>query len=447
MMDADLIVRGAEIVTPAGLQTADLVVAAGRIEYVGDASGYRAHEIVRADGQVLFPGCVDVHVHFNDPGRADWEGLDSGSAALAAGGGTCFADMPLNSHPPVLDRTSFLAKRARAEAVSCLDFALWGGLTPDSLPHLDAMADEGAIGFKAFLCPSGIDEFGAADAFTLLQGMRCAAARGLIVGVHAEDPDFLASHHIRQPLPRPGTMRDWFASRPPEAEVRAIELVCELAGETGCAVHIVHVSSPEGLAAALRGRSAGVDISIETCHHYLLLDDEAGAAIGIAAKCAPPLRPRASVEALWAALAAGDIDTLGSDHSPAPPEMKSGADVFSAWGGIAGCQHGFPLVIDRAIRESSWQRLAEVCALQPARRFKLGTKGGIALGMDADFILLDKHSSPIDAGSLLQRHPVSPYIGLRPGWRVAATYLRGRPVGPQHRGNFLKPAKTPSTPT
>ncbi|MCU0797445.1 MAG: allantoinase AllB [Akkermansiaceae bacterium] len=442
MSDADLIIRGAEIVTPEGLLKVDLAAAEGRIVFLGDASGMTGREEVDAAGQLLFPGCVDVHVHFNDPGRADWEGLDSGSAAMAAGGGTSFADMPLNSHPPVLDRETFVAKRQRAESQSCLDFALWGGLTPDSLPYLDDMADEGAIGFKAFLCPSGIDEFRAADARTLLHGMKRAAARGLIIGVHAEDPDFIAEHQRHHPPPRPGTMRDWFASRPPEAEARAIDLVCELAGESGCAVHIVHVSSPEGLDAAQRGRAAGVDITVETCHHYLLLDEDAGAAIGIPAKCAPPLRPRASVEALWAALESGAIDTLGSDHSPAPPEMKSGEDVFAAWGGIAGCQHGFPLILGRALNRLSWQRIAELSSLAPARRFGLRNKGAIALGMDADFILLDKHSIVIRAEDLRQRHPLSPYLGMKPDWRVAATFLRGFRVGPCTRGKFLRPAQT-----
>jgi allantoinase len=439
-MKADtLIIRNAKVVEPHQAEVADVLIEDGRIAAVGDFSNVGGAREIDASGKVMFPGLVDMHVHFNDPGRADWEGMETGSAALAAGGGTVFADMPLNSHPPVLDRETFIAKRVRGEAASCVDFALWGGLTPDSLPHIDGMADEGAIAFKSFLCPSGIDEFRAADARVLREGMKRVAAHGLMVGVHAEDPEVIEAWQKIHPAPRPGTMRDWFASRPAAAEKKAIGRVCEIAGETGCRVHIVHVSSPEGMDAVMAARAMGVDVTMETCPHYLLLDEDAGARIGIAAKCAPPLRPRSAVEKLWMALADGRIDTIGSDHSPAPPEMKSGEDVFAAWGGIAGCQHGFPLMVAPALERMDWSRLAACCAQAPARRFGLGSKGAIAPGMDADFVLLEPGGDLIHAASLRQRHPVSPYLGMTPRWRVVTTFSRGIPVGAGSRGRFLTP--------
>lgn len=434
---ADLVVRGALVVAGGSARVADVVVDGGVFAAIEEETSTRGEKEIDARGKVLFPGWVDAHVHFNDPGRECWEGMESGSAALAGGGGTTFIDMPLNSHPPVLDRESFLAKRHRGEAVSRLDFALWGGLTPESLPHLDAMADEAAVGFKAFLCPSGIDEFGAADAKVLRAGMMRAAARGLVVGVHAEDPVCIADHQRKFPPPRPGTMRDWLASRPPEAERRAIALAVELAGETGCKLQIVHVSSPEGLEEALAGRAVGVDVSIETCPHYLLIDNLAAERIGIAAKCAPPFRDAGRVRALWAALAGGEIDSIGSDHSPAPPEMKTGEDVFAAWGGIAGCQHGFPLLLEKGI---PWLRWAELMARNPARRFGLaGRKGEVAVGFDADFCLLERSSSVIGTDDLLYRHAVSAYLGMGLAWQVRGTWLRGCRVGPETRGLFLKP--------
>jgi allantoinase len=440
MADASLVVRGALVVAPGSARVADVVVEEGVFVAIEPESSMRGRHEIDARGKVLFPGWVDAHVHFNDPGRECWEGLDSGPAALAAGGGTVFIDMPLNSHPPVLNRESLLAKRARGEAVSRLDFALWGGLTPDSLPHLDAMADEGVVGFKAFLCPSGIDEFGAADARVLKAGMSRAAARGLVISVHAEDPDFIAAHQRKYPPPSPGSMRDWLDSRPPEAERRAIALAVDLAGETGCKLHIVHVSSPEGMEAALAGRAAGVDVSIETCPHYLLIDDRMAERIGVPAKCAPPLRDAARVGALWQSLEAGEIDTIGSDHSPAPPEMKSGEDVFAAWGGIAGCQHGFPLLLEPGLPRIPWPRWAEVMAGNPARRFGLADrKGGVAVGFDADFCLLQREPSRILADDLLYRHAVSAYIGMSLAWRICGTWSRGRPVGAESRGRFLKP--------
>lgn len=440
MADASVVIRRALVVTPDGGEKADVVIDGELIAAVEVDSPATGETEIDGEGLVLFPGLVDAHVHFNEPGREEWEGMATGSAALAAGGGTCFIDMPLNSHPPVLDRDAFRAKRARGEAVSRLDFALWGGLTPESLPHLDAMAEEGAVGFKAFLCPSGIDEFGAADARVLKAGMVCAAAHNLVVSVHAEDPGFIETHQQLHPPPRPGDMRDWLASRPPEAERRAIAMAVELAGETGCRLHIVHVSSPEGLDAALAGRARGADVTIETCPHYLLLDDVEAIRIGIPAKCAPPIRDRPRMEMLWQAVGDGAIDTLGSDHSPAPPEMKQGADVFSAWGGIAGCQHGWPLLLDPDLPRLSWERWAALWAENPSRRFGLHhRKGVIAPGLDADFCLLKAGDRVIRAEDLLYRHSVSPYVGKNLAWTVLQTWSRGRPVDPLSRGRFLNP--------
>ncbi len=440
MREAATVIRGALVVMPDGARQADVLIEGESIVSIAPHIDPRGAVDVDASGLVLFPGLVDAHVHFNDPGREDWEGLETGSLALAAGGGTCFIDMPLNSDPPVLDRVTFRAKRARGEMVSRLDFALWGGLTPDSLGHLDEMAEEGAVGFKAFMCPSGISEFAAADARTLKAGMLRAAALNLVVAVHAEDPEFLAQHSQRHPPARPGTMRDWSLSRPPEAERRAIAMAVEIAGETGCRLHVVHVSSPEGLDAAVKGRTAGVDVTIETCPHYLLIDDEDAARIGIPAKCAPPIRDRARVQALWKALADGTIDTLGSDHSPAPPSMKEGLDVFEAWGGIAGCQHGWPLLLDPDLPSLPWERWADVWAGKPASRFGLGSrKGSIAPGFDADFCFMAPGSATIRAEDLLYRHPVSPYVGKSLAWTVRQTWSRGRPVGPLSRGRFLRP--------
>lgn len=440
MSPFDTILRRASVVTADGLRTLDVGISGEHFaDLAPDLAGSCETEI-DATGKVLFPGLVDAHVHFNEPGRADWEGFATGSTALAAGGGTSFIDMPLNSHPPVLDLASFTAKRRAGEANSRLDFALWGGLTPDSLPHLADLARAGVAGFKAFLCPSGIDEFSAAGESTLRRGMHVAAEFGLPVAVHAESPATLAIHREKNPPPQPGSMADWLASRPVGAELDAIEMALGCAHDTGCALHIVHISSPEGIALVTEAKRAGIDVTAETCPHYLLLDAAAAVRIGPPAKCAPPLRAAATLDGLWQCLAAGEIDIIGSDHSPSPPELKEGNDVFAMWGGIAGCQHGFPLMIGRALRETSWQTLAAVFTAAPARRFGLASrKGDIAPGLDADFCLLAPEEFLIESKDLLSRHPISPYVGLRCAWRVAATWLRGHPVSPSTHGRFLHP--------
>ena len=194
----DLIILGGSVVTPGGVQRADLGIAGGRIVKITPRLVEPAADIVDATGLCVFPGILDAHVHFNEPGRAEWEGLATGSAALSAGGGTCFFDMPLNSEPPVLDSAALRVKRALAEQLSCTDFALWGGLVPGNLDKLAGLRDAGAIGLKAFMCESGIASFPRVNAAVLREGMKRAAKLGLLVAVHAEDETLAAKFTAAQ---------------------------------------------------------------------------------------------------------------------------------------------------------------------------------------------------------------------------------------------------------
>ena len=426
MSDYDLLVRSR---LPDGSAIA-LGIADGSFLAVGaDLAGSATQELDHRHGFVI-PGWIDAHVHFNEPGRTDWEGLETGSRALAAGGGTVFFDMPLNSSPPVLTAAALEAKRALAEQKACTDFALWGGLTPDSLDHLAAMAAAGAIGFKAFMCPSGLDEFRHADAATLKTGMTRAAALGLPVAVHAElDP---ASR------PAGSDMAAWLASRPIQLELDAIQLALDLAGETGCALHIVHVSCAEGIDLVSHAKARGVNVTVETCPHYLLLSDADAIRIGAFAKCAPPLRPASTITRLRERLLSGAIDTLGSDHSPSSPDLKQGTDFFALWGGIAGIQHALPLLLDTALAP------LDTVSDNVARRFRLPRKGGFHIGHDADFALLSHSPRVLSPDDSLTRHPISPYLHHAIRHRVDATFLRGGRITDQTRGHFLRPTPGPT---
>ncbi|MEM7602728.1 MAG: allantoinase AllB [Verrucomicrobiota bacterium] len=412
--------------TPDGAPLA-LGIEEGQIAFVGPEPIAEGRVTLDHQDGFLLPGWIDAHVHFNEPGRSDWEGLASGSKALAAGGGTVFFDMPLNSTPPVLNGEALRTKRCLAEEKSCLDFALWGGLTPDSLNHLEEMAEEGAIGFKAFLCPSGLEEFAFSDSATLRQGMEVAADLNLPIAVHAEI----------EPRSRPEgqDMTAWLASRPIQLELDAIALALELGEETGCALHVVHVSSAEGIDLISTAKKKGVNVTAETCPHYLLLSERDAIAIGASAKCAPPLRPMSSVEALRKKLGEGEIDTLGSDHSPAPFDLKQGDDFFAIWGGIAGIQHGLPLLLDLELDTT----LTEPLSTTVASRFRLTQKGGFREGNDADFSFVVSETETIEASSLVTRHPISPYLGRSTDHRIAATYQRGEPVTSSSKGRFLQP--------
>lgn len=452
MSSADLIIRHGSVVTPEGVTKADVAVVGGVIEAVGAVVPGPAREEIDATGLHVFPGILDAHVHFNEPGREEWEGLASGSTALAAGGGTWFCDMPLNSTPPVLDAATFAAKRRLAEAKSLTDFSLWGGLVPGNLDKLAELRAAGAIGLKAFMCGSGIDDFpGVTDAATLKAGMAQAAELGLLVAVHAED-DAAARKLTEAARARGATdVRSWLATRPIAVELAAIRLALELAGETGCALHIVHVSSPEGIGLVTAAKKQGVNVTAETCPHYLLLTDDDVVRLRAPAKCAPPLRSDETRKNLWQRVAAGAVDTIGSDHSPAPPEMKTAADFFAVWGGISGIQHGFPLLLSDALSGPLGGRalpaMAGLLAANVAKRFKLGNKGRVAAGHDADFSLLDLTAvHELKNDDLLYRHRQGPYAGRRCRVKVRRTFVRGHQVwdgttfvGTAPRGRFMAP--------
>lgn len=404
-----------------------LAVTDGLVTEVGSRLTGSAKKEIEALDRILVPGWIDSHVHFNEPGRAEWEGLTTGSRALAAGGGVAFFDMPLNSSPPVANREAFELKKEIALQKSCLDFALWGGLVPQSLSHLPAMAQAGAIGFKAFMCHSGLDEYPAADPSTLREGMKIAADLNLPVAVHAEIP--------HGPPPSGTTMQNWLDSRPVTFETKAISLALELAAAAKCALHFVHVTCPEGIDLVTAAKKEGINVTVETCPHYLLLDHTAANRIGSLAKCAPPLRPAETVSALWQKLLDGEIDTIGSDHSPSSPDLKTGEDIFQMWGGIAGIQHGFPLLLDHTFD------LLPQTSRNVADRFRLEKKGRLEPGYDADFTLLQKTDPRPISDPQLTRHSHSPYTGLPLAHRVTATYLRGQPITPETQPRFLQPRR------
>ncbi len=420
----DLLIRGG---TPV-----DLAVDGGRIVSAGSELSLAASETIDATGLLVLPGAIDAHVHFNDPGRADWEGWASGTAAAAAGGTTCVFDMPLNAHPPTIDAKAFEAKLAAASGTALTDFALWGGLVPGNVSRLAELAELGVVGFKAFMTPSGIDDFEAADDLTLYEGMAEAARLGLPVAVHAE------SAAITEGLRSRATGQGWadyLASRPVLAELEAIGRAILLAEETGCALHIVHVSTARGVHLVTAARARGVDVSCETCPHYLVLDEDDLERLGGIAKCAPPLRSRAERDELRAAVAAGDVDLLSSDHSPAPLAMKEGNNAFAVWGGISGCQSLLGLTLTEGFSPA-------LVTAGPAARFRLPAKGRLEPGADADVTLVDLSvEAEIRAEDLRYRHPHSPYVGRRLRGRVVATLLRGQQIVPgRPQGRLVRPA-------
>lgn len=483
MPEYDLLVRGASPLPEIGI--ADGVIAG--------LEAASAREEIDATGLIVMPGVIDAHVHFNEPGRTEWEGWATGSRAAVAGGVTTVCDMPLNSHPPVVTADAFDAKRRAAAAQSICDFALWGGLIPGHVGDLEALAACGAFGFKAFMAGSGIDDFPKVDLDTLREGMRRAAALGLPVAVHAEfDPEDRASRGTRTNKSaessavangevdagapghlRPGaagsSVADYLASRPVESECDAIRAALAIAEDTGCALHVVHVSSGRGISLVAEARARGVDVTAETCPHYLVFTADDMERLGAVAKCAPPFRDAVERAALIDHVRAGRVDTIGSDHSPSPWAMKTDANFFRVWGGIAGVQHLLPLLLSEVLTEGlpevpsgsgaqSTQRLApeliaRLTAANVARRFRFPSKGSLAIGCDADLTLIEMSGThgasrvhEVTSESLFYRHRVSPYVGRTLHARIRRTLRRGQTVFHDGRitaeggGRLLTPA-------
>ncbi len=416
MSDFDLLVRGEQ----------DIGISNGKIVSLGQNLTGSAKAEIDATRLEILPGVIDSHVHFNEPGT-DWEGFATGSRAVVAGGTTTVFDMPLNAHPPTIDGPAFDAKRAAAEKHSLVDFGLWGGLVPGNIDQLETLRERGVVGIKAFMCESGIDDFPAVDLATLRAGMKRAAELNLLVAVHAE------SNELLQNTPSHGTVRDYLNSRPIQVELAAIKTAIELAHEAGCRLHIVHVSCGRGVALVKYARSLGANVTCETCPHYLLLTDEDMVELGAVAKCAPPLRSVKEQADLWRQV--DDITSIGSDHSPSPWSMKEVTDFFQVWGGISGCQHLLPLLIEAKISRAEIERLTSAGV---AKRFRIRGKGGIEIGHDADLTLIDPRGEEnVTAESLHYRHRHSPYVGRTLRNRIVRTILRGQTVF--ENGRFFSP--------
>jgi len=440
---ADAVVRGGTLISPDGPQRADVAIEDGRIAEVGiDLAG--APDEIDARGLFVMPGMIDVHVHFNEPGRTHWEGAASGSRALAAGGGTLFFDMPLNSTPCCVNAREIDRKRAALESASITDFGLWGGLVPGSVREMADMAARGVVGFKAFMCDSGLQEFPRADDATLYDGLKEAASLGLPVAVHAENEELTRALSQRM---KGRTARDFLDSRPVLAELEAIQRALLLAGETHAKLHIVHVSTGRGVVLAAEARANGVDVSVESCPHYLWFTEDDVERLGAIAKCAPPLRTAEHVAALWDQLLARHIDIVASDHSPTEPAGKTG-DFAAAWGGIAGIQFTLPVLIDRGYhdRRLPLERIVGLVAATPARRFRIARKGALVAGHDADLILIDPTQSfTVRADDLQQRHKMSPYVGetfrgtIRKTLRRGETIFANGHIVATNGGRFVRP--------
>ncbi len=406
---------------------AALFIEDGKIAQVLDFNRTTPLPLLDVGDSVLMAGIVDTHAHINEPGRTEWEGFRTATRAAAAGGITTVLDMPLNSIPPTTTLAALHRKSTEATGQCTIDYGFWGGLIPGNAAELEPMIRAGIWGFKAFLCESGVDEFPMADEATLRQGMAVLAKRGVPLLVHAElCPTTLASSKSTNPR----RYQDYLASRPALWEVEAVRLMIRLVRETRCPVHIVHLSASDALADLTAARSEGLPITVETCPHYLALKAEDIADGATHFKCAPPIRDALNQNNLWAALEAGHIDLIVSDHSPCTPGLKQleSGDFANAWGGISGLQFSLPVVWTAMKRRHlPLQNLARWMCLGPARMAGLEErKGTLAAGKDADLVVWDPEGSFVaTAENTFHRHSLTPYAGQALYGKVEMTFVRG----------------------
>ncbi len=407
----DVVVRGGRVVLRDRIALLDVVIAGEHIRAVLPAgtADVTGASVVDAGGLLVLPGVVDAHVHFQDPGREEWEGFDTGSAAAVAGGVTTVVDMPIDCDPPTTTVAAMAAKAVAVQQRSRIDVAMWAGLVPGSVGELAAMAEAGAAGFKAFACPSGWDDFPPVDDQSLAAGCSVAAAHDLPVAVHCERPDLASGH---------------------DTEIVAVRWAATIAADAGARLHVVHASARGAVEEARRWPR----VTVETCPHYLTLTDAEAECIGPPARCAPPIRDAHNRDRLGALLRTGMIDWVASDHSPSPPSLKEGDDP---WAGISGVQLTLPVLLDRDdLGVVDIARLTTAAA----RDLRLPGKGAIAVGMDADLVLVDRDASwTVAPDALFDRHRASPFVGRTLSGRVERTLVRGRTVYTSDAGVLTRP--------
>jgi len=416
--------RSHHVVTPEGARSAYIIFDCGRILEIRDFADVPAdYALIDVADRFVLPGLVDTHVHINEPGRTEWEGFLTATRAAAAGGYTCVVDMPLNCVPATTSVAALEEKRHAARGQAYVDYAFWGGVVPGNAGELLPLARAGVRGFKCFLVDPGIDEFSMVSEADLREAMPVLAQIGLPLLVHAEDPAVVTRDYH--------DYASYLQSRPDEAEIAAVRLLIALCREYRTRVHIVHLATAEAVPMLEEARAEGLPITVETCPHYLYFDAESIPRSAAEYKCAPPIRGAANQALLWDGLRRRSIDLIATDHSPCPPAMKSTPDgnFFKAWGGIASLSVALSAVWTRALQKgfdltdvARWMSEAPA-ALAGIER----SKGRIAPGYDADFVIFDPEAEfEVTPDKLHFRHPVSPYIGQTLRGRVESTILRGR---------------------
>jgi dihydroorotase len=425
---ADLIIQNGMIVSPDAAAIGSVAIKDGRVLAVGAAEAMpQARETLDASGLHVLPGAIDVHVHFRDPGYPDKEDWASGTAAAAFGGVTCVFDMP-NTIPPTGTAEVLAEKHAIAAARACIDFGLYGLLGEDTIAQVPALVDGGVIGFKLYM-GNTFGKIPSPSTGAMLEAFEVVAPTGKRVSLHAETNSImerrqerLAAAGRRDPLAH-------IASRPAVVAVEAVSRAAILAEWTGARIHILHISSAEELRPLREAKARGVDITGETCPHYLLLSTDDYHDLAGIIRVNPPVREARNQEPLWTAIGDGTIDLIATDHAPHTPEEKTRNDIWAVDCGFPGVETQMPLMLTEVNRgRLSICDYVRLSAFNPARIWGLyPRKGAIAPGSDADIAIVDlKRDHVLYDADLQSRSKISPWNGRRIKGLPLHTLVRGR---------------------
>jgi dihydroorotase len=386
-----------------------------------------AKETVDASGMHVLPGAIDVHVHFRDPGYPHKEDWESGTAAAAFGGVTTVFDMP-NTIPPTGTAEILAAKHAIAASKAHVDFGLYGLLGEDTIANVPTLVEGGVIGFKLYM-GNTFGKIASPDTGATLECFEVVSATGKRISLHAENNDIMERRQKR--LMAAGKADQWahLAARPNVVAVEAVSRAAILAEWTGARIHILHISTAEELRPLREAKARGVDITGETCPHYLMLSTDDYKRVPGVIAVNPPVREASNQEPIWAALLDGTIDLIATDHAPHTPEEKKRNEIWTVDCGFPGVETQMPLMLTAVnAGRMSICDYVRMSSFNPARIWGLyPRKGAIAPGADADIAIVDlDRAHTIDDAKLQSRSKISPWNGRGVKGLPIHTIVRGR---------------------
>jgi dihydroorotase len=425
---ADLVIDGGIIVSPDAQYHASIAIKDGAILAIGHSEAMPvAREVIDVSGLHILPGAIDVHVHFRDPGYPHKEDFESGSAGAAFGGVTTIFDMP-NTVPTVSSPEALADKHRIAAEKSYVDYGLYAVLGEDSIPHVLALIDGGIIGFKLYMG----NTFGRIPCPTtgaMLEAFEIVAPTGKRIALHAETNSIMERRESR--LRAEGVISPiaHLHSRPAVVAVEAVSRAAILAEWTGARIHILHISSGAELRPLAEAKLRGVDITGETCPHYLLLSEGDYERWGGIVRVNPPVREAFNRKPLWQALLNGTIDMIATDHAPHARDEKTRPDIWTVDCGFPGVETQMPLMLTEIVGgRGKLQDYVRWSAEMPAKAWGLyPRKGAIAPGSDADLAIVDLDRRwTIDDAQLQSRAKTSPWHGREVSVLPVHTLVRGR---------------------